>query len=109
MKNAVYADTEDPHHNARVVEAGAAGGGDLLIVAGEEHDQGITPESYTDVYTRCTAVYCIGALALPLYAVSTDSGSFNRQWQYQQTVAVSTDSGSINRQWQYQLHGCAVE
>ena len=52
VKNAVYADTEDPHHNVRVVEGGAAGGGDLLVVAGEEHDQGISPESYTDVYAR---------------------------------------------------------
>ncbi len=52
VKNAVYADTKDPHHNVRVVEGGSARGGDLLVVAGEEHDQGISPESYTDVYNK---------------------------------------------------------
>ena len=52
VKNAVYVDTEDPHHSVRVVEGGAAGGGDLLVVAGEEHDQGISPESYTDAYNK---------------------------------------------------------
>lgn len=52
VQNAVYADTENPHHNVRVVEGAAPGGGDLLIVAGEEHDQGITPESYQDVYIK---------------------------------------------------------
>ncbi|DBB18648.1 TPA: hypothetical protein ACH3X3_000265 [Trebouxia sp. C0006] len=52
VKNAVYADTEDPHHSVRVVEGASGGGGDLLVVAGEEHDQGISPESYTDVYNK---------------------------------------------------------
>lgn len=53
MQNAVYCDTEDPHHSVRVVEGGAAGGGDLLVVSGEEHDQGIRPEAYVNVYNRC--------------------------------------------------------
>ncbi len=52
VKNAVYADTEDPHHSARVVEGASAGVQDLLVVSGEEHDQGISPESYTDVYNK---------------------------------------------------------
>lgn len=52
VKKAVYCDTADPHHSVRVTEGGAAGGGDLLVVSGEEHDQGITPQAYTDVYSR---------------------------------------------------------
>ena len=52
VQNAVYCDTEDPHHSVRVVEGGAAGGGDLLVVSGEEHDQGIRPEAYVNVYNR---------------------------------------------------------
>lgn len=52
VQNAVYCDTEDPHHSVRVVEGGAAGGGDLLVVSGEEHDQGIRPEAYINVYNR---------------------------------------------------------
>ena len=63
VQNAVYADTENPHHNVRVVEGAAPGGGDLLIVAGEEHDQGITPESYQDVYIKYDIVYFMSSLS----------------------------------------------
>ena len=52
VKNAVYCDTADPHYSVRVAEGGAAGGGDLLVVSGEEHDQGIAPQAYKDVYDR---------------------------------------------------------
>ena len=52
VEKALYFDAEDPHHSVRVVEGGAAGGQDLLVVSGEEHDQGINPGDYTDVYSR---------------------------------------------------------
>lgn len=58
VQNAVYEDTEEPQHSVRLVEGGAAGGGDLLLVSGEEHDQGIVPEAYKDAYSRCNTMSC---------------------------------------------------
>ena len=52
VQNAIFCDAADPHHSVRVAEGGGAGGGDLLVVSGEEHDQGISPEAYTNVYDR---------------------------------------------------------
>lgn len=65
VQNAIFCDTADPHHSVRVAEGGAAGGGDLLVVSGEEHDQGISPETYTNVYDRyelavLISVHCPG-------------------------------------------------
>lgn len=59
VQNAIFCDTADPHHSVRVAEGGAAGGEDLLVVSGEEHDQGISPEAYTDVYDRCELVQVV--------------------------------------------------
>ena len=52
VTSAIYVDGEDPCHSARVVEGGSPSGQDLLIVSGEEHDQGIKPEKYQDAYGR---------------------------------------------------------
>ena len=52
VQNAVYVDMEDPYHSVRVVEGGSPSGQDLLVVSGEEHDQGIKPEKYQDSYGR---------------------------------------------------------
>ena len=52
VRNAVYVDMEDPYHSVRVVEGGSPSGQDLLVVSGEEHDQGIRTDSYHDAYGR---------------------------------------------------------
>ena len=52
VQKAVFCDTQEPHHTVRVVEGAGTGAGDLLVVSGEEHDQGIKPEAYTNVYDR---------------------------------------------------------
>ena len=52
VTSAIYVDGGDPCHSARVVEKGSPSGQDLLIVSGEEHDQGIKPEKYQDAYGR---------------------------------------------------------
>ena len=52
VTNAIYVDGGDPCHSVRVVEGGSPSGQDLLIVSGEEHDQGIKPEKYSDSYGR---------------------------------------------------------
>lgn len=57
---------EDPYHSVRVVEGGAPSGRDLLIVSGEEHDQGIRTDSYHDAYGRYKSVmHAANASVLP--------------------------------------------
>lgn len=52
VRKGVYFDTATPHHSVRLVEGGD-GHKDLLLVSGEEHDQGIKPEEYADYFGRC--------------------------------------------------------
>lgn len=51
VRKGVYFDTAEPHHSVRLVEGGD-GRKDLLLVSGEEHDQGIKPEEYADYFGR---------------------------------------------------------
>ncbi|DBA83939.1 TPA: hypothetical protein ACH3X1_006435 [Trebouxia sp. C0004] len=51
VRKGVYFDTANPHHSVRLVEGGD-GRKDLLLVSGEEHDQGIKPEEYADYFGR---------------------------------------------------------
>lgn len=52
MRKGIYFDTANPHHAVRLIEGGD-GRKDLLLVSGEEHDQGIKPEEYADYFGRC--------------------------------------------------------
>lgn len=54
VRKGVYFDTVNPHHSVRLVEGGD-GRKDLLLVSGEEHDQGIKPEEYADYFGRFAA------------------------------------------------------
>lgn len=51
-ESAPFADTTHPDHSVRVVEGGAPGVGDQLLMTGEQHDQGILPEAHTCVYSK---------------------------------------------------------
>ena len=51
VRKGIYFDTANPHHSVRLVEGGD-GRKDLLLVSGEEHDQGIKPEEYADYFGR---------------------------------------------------------
>lgn len=53
VRKGIYFDTAQPHHSVRVIEGGA-GRQDLLLVSGEDHDQGIKPSEFADYYGR----YC---------------------------------------------------
>ncbi len=55
VRKGVYFDTANPHHSVRLVEGGD-GRKDLLLVSGEEHDQGIKPEEYADYFGRFASV-----------------------------------------------------
>ena len=51
VRKGIYFDTANPHHSVRLVEGGD-GRNDLLLVSGEEHDQGIKPDEYADYFGR---------------------------------------------------------
>lgn len=51
VRKGIYFDTASPHHTVRLIEGGD-GRKDLLLVSGEEHDQGIKPEEYADYFGR---------------------------------------------------------
>ena len=51
VRKGIYFDTADPHHTVRLIEGGD-GRKDLLLVSGEEHDQGIKPEEFADYFGR---------------------------------------------------------
>lgn len=52
VRKGIYFDTAQPHHTVRVIEGGGGRGQDLLLVSGEDHDQGIKPEEFADYYGR---------------------------------------------------------
>ena len=56
VRKGIYFDTANPHHAVRLLEGGD-GRKDLLLVSGEEHDQGIKPEEYADYFGRCSPSY----------------------------------------------------
>lgn len=56
MRKGIYFDTANPHHAVRLIEGGD-GRKDLLLVSGEEHDQGIKPEEYADYFGRWNPSY----------------------------------------------------
>ena len=51
VRKGIYFDTANPHHAVRLIEGGD-GRKDLLLISGEEHDQGIKPEEYADYFGR---------------------------------------------------------
>ena len=51
VRKGIYFDTASPHHAVRLIQGGD-GRKDLLLVSGEEHDQGIKPEEFADYFGR---------------------------------------------------------
>ena len=47
----MYFDTAQPNHTVRLIEGGF-GKQDLLLVSGEDHDQGIKPTEFADYFGR---------------------------------------------------------
>ena len=61
VRKGIYFDTASPHHSVRLIEGGD-GRKDLLLVSGEEHDQGIKPEEFADYFGRSNPLsFCMCA------------------------------------------------
>lgn len=79
FKQGVYYDTQEPHHTVRLVPASQISGvadvsGDILLVAGEAHDQGKRPNEYDDAY---------GKLEQWARSRFTEAGQRVAGWSYQ--------------------------